>query len=99
MLQTGNLALDYVQEYWLKSIQSMHENLRENLHYCVDNGSVPEWITFDRSIPVPKTKTKGWLKSNSRPIILLRLVCKLMTGIIAEEIYVPLEVQSLIPEE
>lgn len=34
--------------YWFYSFQCMYENLRENLQYCMDDGSVPDSINLGR---------------------------------------------------
>ena len=45
------------------------------------------WMTKERTILLQKDKEKGKAASNYKPIIRLPLVWKLLTGVIAEEIY------------
>ena len=46
-----------------------------------------------------KDESKGNVASNYRPITCLPLVWKLMTGIVADEMYSYLESSELLPEE
>ena len=46
-----------------------------------------------------KDKNKGNVASNSRPITCLPLIWKLLTGVIAGQIYAHLDQEKLLPEE
>ena len=56
-------------------------------------------MTKGRTILKKKDKQKGKAASNYRPITCLLLVWKLLTGVIAEEIYGFLETNLLLPQE
>lgn len=80
--------------FWFYSFQCIYENLRENLQYCMDDGSVPDSITLVRCVLTQKEKTLNQTSNNYRPITCLPLDWKKMTVIIAEEMYL-----RSIPEE
>ena len=46
-----------------------------------------------------KDKSKGYVASNYSPITCLPLVWKLLAGVIADQIYVRLDQENLLPEE
>jgi len=90
---------DLVQGFWLKNFSSLHERVRLQLKECLDSGFVPSWLTKGRTALLQKDKSKGNVASNYRPITCLPLMWKLLTGVIAEQIYGHLDQQELLPEE
>ena len=60
---------------------------------------VPDWLTKGQIVLIRKDKAKRNIASNYRPITCLPLVSKLLTGILADEIYDYLEKKMLLPEE
>ena len=54
-----------------------------------DEDELPEWMTSGRTLLCVKDPTKGNSADNFRPITCLPLMWELMTGIIAERIYLP----------
>ena len=88
-----------VQGFWLKNFTKMHDKLLNNLAQCIEEGNVPDWMTKGRTVLIQKDKSKGNVASNYRPITCLPLVWKLMTGILAEEIYGFLSTEIGLPEE
>ena len=48
---------------------------------------LPEWMTHDRTMLCQKDQRKGNTADNYRPIICFPLMWKLLTGVIAEEMY------------
>ena len=52
------------------------------------NDTLPEWMAVGRTILCQKDPTKGNEVSNFRPISCLPLMWKLMTSILANNIYV-----------
>ena len=56
-------------------------------------------MTTGRTVLIQKDKTKGTAPGNYRPITCLPIVWKLMTSMVAEEIYRHLEDNDLIGEE
>ena len=57
------------------------------------------WMTKGKTILMLKDKEKGEAASNYRPITCLLLVWKLLTGLIAEEVYGFLDTNLLLPQE
>ena len=60
---------------------------------------MPSWLTRGRSSLLQKDKSKGSVASNYRPIICLPSMWKLLTGVIADQIYAHLDQETLLPEE
>ena len=90
---------DLVQGFWLKNFSSLHEMVRLQLKQCLDSGFVPSWLIRGRTSLLQKDKSKGNRASNYRPITCLPLMWKLLTGLIADQIYVQLDQEKLLPEE
>ena len=90
---------DLVQGFRLKSFSSLHERVRLQLKECLDSGFVPSWLTRGRTSLLQKDKSKGNVASNYRPITCLPLMWKLLTGVIADQIYAYLDQEKLLPEE
>ena len=92
-------GLDLVLGFWLKSFSSLHEWVRLQLKECLDSGFVPSWLTRGRTSLLQKNKSKGNVASNYRPITCLPLMWKLLTGVIADQIYAHLDQEKLLPKE
>ena len=90
---------DLVQGFWLKSSSSLHERVRLQLKECLDSGFVPSCLNRGRTSLLHKDKIKGNVTSNHRPITCLPLMWKLLTGVIADQIYAHLDQEKLLPEE
>ena len=90
---------DLVQGFWLKNFSSLHERVRFQLKECLDSGFVPSWLTRGKTSLLQKDKSKGNVASNYRPITCLPLMWKLLTGVIADQIYAHLDQEKLLPEE
>ena len=77
----------------LKNFSSLHESVRLlQLKECLDSGFVPSWLTRGRTLLLQKDKSKGNVAS-------LPLMWKLLTGVIANQIYAHLDQEKLLPEE
>ena len=61
----------------------------------LNSGSVPSWLTRGRTSLFQKDKSKGNVASNYRPITCY----KLLTGVIADQIYAHLDQEKLLPAE
>ena len=61
--------------------------------------SLPAWITHGRTVFCQKNPRKGNAAENYRPITCVPLLWKLLTGVIAEEMYYYLEQEKLLPKE
>ena len=59
----------------------------------------PSWLTRGRTSLLQKDKSKVNVASNYRPITCLSLMWKLLTGVIADQIYAHLDQENLLPEE
>ena len=90
---------DLVQGFWLKSFISLHERVRLQLKECLDSVFESSWLTRERTSLLQKDKNKGNVASNYRPITCLPLIWKLLTGVIADQIYAHLDKEKLLPEE
>ena len=77
----------------------MHERVSLQLKECLDSGFVPSWLTRGRTSLLQKDKSKGNVASNYRPITCLSLMWKLLTGLIADQIYAHIDQEKLLPEE
>ena len=66
---------------------------------CLVSGFVPSWLTRGRTSLLQKDKSNGNVASNYRPITCLPLMWKLLTGVIADQIYAHLDQEQLLPEE
>ena len=82
---------DLFQGFWLKSFSSLYERVRLQLNECLDSGFVPSWLTRGRTSLLQNDKSKGNVASNCRPITCLPLMWKLLTGVIADQIYAHLD--------
>ena len=60
---------------------------------------MPSWLTRGRTSLLQKGKTKGSVASNYRLITCLPLMWKLLTGVIADQIYAHLDQEKLLPEK
>ena len=60
---------------------------------------MPEWITHGRTLLCRKDPRKSNTAENYRPITCLPLMWKLLTGVIAEEMYNYLEREKILLEE
>ena len=89
---------DLVQGFWLKHFSSLHERLRLQLKECLDSGFVSSSLSRGRTSLLQKDKSKGNVASNYRPITCLPLMWKLLTGVIADQIY-DLDQEKLLHEE
>ena len=63
------------------------------------SGFVPSWLTRGRTSLLLKDKSKDNVASNYRLITCLPLISKLLTGVIADQIYAHLDQGKLLPQE
>ena len=78
---------DLVQGFWLRDFSSLHERVRLQLKECLHSGFVPIWLTRGTTSSLQKDKSKGNVASTYRPITCLPLMWRLLTGVIARQIY------------
>ena len=60
---------------------------------------MPEWMTKERTVLIMKDPEKGATTENYRPMMCLPVMWKLLTGIIAEDLYEFLDTENLLPDE
>ena len=94
-----SLDPDLVQGFWLKDFSSLHERVRLQLKEGLDRRFLSNWLTRGTASLLQKDKSKGNVASNYKPITCLPLIWKLLTGVIADQIYAHLDQERLLPEE
>ena len=91
---------DGVQGYWIKKLSSLHGRIANQLNEVISGvGRLPEWMVYGKTVLCQKNPARGRAVDNFRPISCLPLKWKLLTGMIAEEMYGFLEREKLLPEE
>ena len=90
---------DLVQGFWLKNFSSLHERVRLQLKECLDSGFVPSWLTRGRTSLLQTDNSKSNVAKNYRPITCLRLIWKLLRGVIADQISAHLDEENLLSKE
>ena len=79
---------------------NMHERIAEQLNrILIGENDLPGWMTYGHTILCQKDVSKGNAVENYRQITCLPLMWKLLTGVIAEEMYGYLEGEILLPNE
>ena len=92
-------GLDYIQGFWLKRFNSIHQKIAYILNNELKSAFIPDWMVESRTVLDQKDPTKGNALSNYRSIACLNLLSKLLTGILVDKLYEHLENQDLLPEE
>ena len=87
---------DNIQSYWAKNLTPTRQISDVFAGLSRLSGVVPDWLTKGRTVLIQKDKTRGNIASNYRPTTCLPLVWKLLTGVLADEIYDYLEKQNVI---
>ena len=92
---------DGVQRYWLKNLTSLHPRIAVQLNHVLDGERppLPDWMNFGKIVLFQKDPAKGNAFDNYRPIFFLPLMWKLMTGMLAENMYSHLERENVLPSE
>ena len=90
---------ELLQGFQLTNFSSLHERVRLQLKERLDSGFLPSWLTRGRTSLLQRDNSKGNVASNYRPITCLPLIWKLLTGVIADQIYAHLDQEKLLPEE
>ena len=79
---------DGVQGSWIKNLSSLHQRASSQMNrVLMGEGDLPGWMTHGHTVLCQKDPQKGNTGDNYRPIACLPLMCKLLTGMIAEEMY------------
>ena len=87
---------DGVQAFWLKTLTSLHDRMADQLQSVLD-GNIPTWMATGKTTLILKNPDEPMKASNYRPITCLPTIWKLLTSIIANEIYTFMESNKLIP--
>ena len=83
---------DGVQGYWIKNLSNLHARISDQLNSILTGtDDLPEWLTHGKTVLCQKDPRKGNSVENYRPITCLPMMWKLLTGIIAEDMYGYLE--------
>ena len=91
---------DGVQGHWIKNLTNMHDRIADQLNkILMGTDTLPTWLTHGRTVLCHKEPRKGNAVENYRPITCLPLMWKLMTGIIADQMYDYLERKRLQAKE
>ena len=90
---------DLAQGFCLKNFSSLHGRVRSELKEFLGSGFVPSRLTKGRTALLQKDKSKGNIASNYGPITCLPLMWKLLSSVIADQIYGHLDQHKLLPEE
>ena len=90
---------DGLQGFWLKNIKSIRQALAAMLNECLNKNHIPDWLTKGLTTLTVKDKTKGNVITNFLPITCLPQMWKLVTGVLADEMYAHLERNNLLPDE
>ena len=92
---------DEVHGYWIKHLTSLHERMARQLEDILRSSTTENWtwMTMGRTTLLMKSRDKGPVPSNYRPITCLPSTYKLLTSIIAESMQAYLETNGLIPRE
>ena len=89
-----------VQGYWIKNLSNLHERIPvQRNKTLMGDDSLPAWVTHGRTVLCQQDPRKGNAVENYRPITFFTLIWKLLTGVIAEDMYDYLEQEKLLPEE
>ena len=94
-----NPGPDGVQGYWIKNLSNLHGNLALQLNRCLQENNVPSWMVTGNTLLCVKELKKGNAVGNFMPITCLPPLRKLLTGILAEELYEHLEQANVLPWE
>ena len=90
---------DAVQGFWIKNLTNLHSKLAHYLNECLETAHTPCWMTTGRTVLIQKDRSKGRAAGNYRPITCLPIIWKLLTAMMAGEIYRHLQDNDLIGKE
>ena len=91
---------DGVQGYWTKNLGNLPEWIAiQTNKILMGDDSLPAWIIHGRTVLCQKGPRKSNAVENGRPITFLPMMRKLLTGVIAEDMYDYLEKGKLLSEE
>ena len=91
---------DGVQGYWIKKFTALHDRTASQMNAMINNGvAVPNWKTYGKTCLCQKDQSKGNAVDNYRPISSLPVMWKLLTGVLAGQMYAFLDEHNKLPQE
>ena len=87
MVNCKALGPDSLHGYWIKMLMSMQGRIVFHRQSWKTISELPDWMTTGLIDLLLKGKSKGNKLSNYRPITCLRLMSKLLTAVVVDEIY------------
>ena len=87
MVNCKALGPDSLHGYWIKMLMSMQGRIVFHRQSWKIISELPDWMTTGLIDLLLKGKSKGNKLSNYRPITCLRLMSKLLTAVVVDEIY------------
>ena len=89
-----------VEGYWVKKLTALIERIAAQMNEVVNGRAlIPLWMTTGRTVLCQKDPQKGNAVGNYRPITCLPIMWKLITGIIADNLYKMFEESDILPME
>ena len=89
-----------IEGYWIKNLSNLHEQIAIQMNkILMGDDNLPAWMTHGRTVLCQKDIRKRNVAEIYRPITCLPLMWKLLTGMIAEEMYNYLEQEKLSSDE
>ena len=84
----------------MKHLTSCHERIARQLNEIMKGVSdIPQWLTYGRTVMCINDMKRGNVADNFRPISCLPIMWKLLTGVIADNLYEFLEENQALPFE
>ena len=96
MVNCKALGPDSLHGYWIKMLMSMQGRIVFHRQSWKTISELPDWMTTGLIDLLLKGKSKGNKLSNYRPITCLRLMSKLLTAVVVDEIYNHQEENNLV---
>uniref|UniRef100_A0A1X7VW88 Uncharacterized protein n=1 Tax=Amphimedon queenslandica TaxID=400682 RepID=A0A1X7VW88_AMPQE len=87
-------GLDGVQGYWFQQFMACHERIAEPLNGLLHGEETPDWLTCGNTELVQRDTRKGTAVDDFKPIFCLLVLWKLLTGILADELYCQLDMEA-----
>ena len=87
MVNCKALGPDSLHGYWIKMLMSMQRRIVFHRQSWKTISELPDWMMTGLIDLLLKGKSKGNKLSNYRPITCLRLMSKLLTAVVVDEIY------------
>ena len=91
---------DVVWGHWLENLTSLEPRIVGQLNHILDRKRpLPDWMTFGKTMLSQKDPATGNVVDKYRSISCLPLMYKLMTGMLAHNMYSLLEKENVLPTE